>query len=460
MSKPERSFDLVVLGSGSAAFAAAIRARDHGASVALVESGTVGGTCVNVGCVPSKFLIERALRRHDCPSAPFDLGATVSAKDELVAHLRCAKYEELLERYEMTLVRGTARFADEHTVDVDGTLVRAARFIIATGARPAVPPIPGLQDSGYLTSTEVLNLRDRPARVAVIGGNAIGLELGQYLAHLGCSVTIVEALPSIAPREEAASRTALTAALEAGGIEIAAGARIVAIERDGDERIVRMRDAEGRDRALRADALLVATGRRPATAALALERAGVRLAANGAVITDAYLRTDNPAIFAAGDVTGAPQFVYVAAYQGALAAENALGERPRPQDLRAVPRVIFTQPRLAAVGETAEEAAARGASVEIATLDLGANVPRAIVNGSGGTITLVAEGNERRIIGVHMVGEHADEVILAATYVVKLGLTVNEIVETFHPYLTMGESLRLCAQTFDRDPASLSCCAT
>lgn len=454
------TYDLVIIGSGSAAFAAAIRARSHDARVALVESATVGGTCVNIGCVPSKFVLEAAQRQHDCTSAAFDLAATIDQKNDLVGHLRRVKYEELLDRYHLKLLRGKGRFLDAETLQVDRRTVRAGAYLIATGASAVAPAIPGLAESEFLTSTTALELEQTPARLGVIGGNAIGLELGQYFARVGSRVTIFEALSSIAPLEEPEIRTALAVALQHEGIDIVSAARITSVRVEGSEHLVSLALQDGHTSVYRFDALLVATGRRPNTAALGLELAGIRTAPNGAVVTDATLRTNNPRVYAAGDVTGAPQFVYVAAYQGALAADNALGGgAPKMQNVTVVPRVIFTQPRLAAVGETEAQARARGQQIETAVLDLGENVPRAIVNGHGGSIKIVATAGERKILGVHMTGEHADEVIQAATYAVKLGLTVEQVVDTFHPYLTMAESLRLCAQTFDRDPATLSCCA-
>jgi len=453
------TYDLVILGSGSAAFAAAIRARSHDARVALVESATVGGTCVNVGCVPSKFVLEAAQRRHDCPGSPLDVPAMIEHKNDLVSHLRRVKYEDLLERYDLELIRGEASFHDGETLQVGDEAMHARAYVIATGASATAPPIVGLAESGFLTSTSALELKHIPARLAVIGGNAIGLELGQYFARIGSRVTIFEALDSIAPLEEPEIRSALADALQHEAIEIVTSAGITSVQRNGDERIVRLTPRNGQPAEYGFDAILVATGRRANTAGLNLEAAGIRTAPNGAVATDQYLRTANCRVYTAGDVTGAPQFVYVAAYQGALAADNALSHTPKVQNLTAVPRVIFTQPRLAAVGETEAQAGARGQHVETAVLDLGENVPRAIVNGHGGAIKIVATAVERKIIGVHMTGEHADEVIQAATYIVKIGLTVADVVDTFHPYLTMAESLRLCAQTFDRDPASLSCCA-
>lgn len=451
-------YDLLILGSGSAAFAAAIRARSLDARVALIENGTVGGTCVNTGCVPSKFVLGAAQRQHDCPVACVDLERIIDQKSDLIGRLRSAKYEQLLERYDLTLLRGAAKFSDPQTLRVDGRTLQADAYLIATGSLTTAPPIPGLQESDFLTSTTALELKEVPGRLCVIGGNAIGLELGQYFARMGSAVTIFEAQSRIAPREEPQTADALAAALQDEGIRLLAGASISRVENRDGERVVRVGSAPGAPEYV-FDRILVATGRRPNTAMLDLANAGIRAAANGAVVTNASLRTDNPRVYAAGDVTGAPQFVYVAAYQGALAAENALRGGSVPQSLRAVPRVIFTQPRLAAVGETEGEARARGQDVETAVLELGPNVPRAIVNGSAGAIKIVATAKERKILGVHMAGEHADEVIQAATYAVKFGLTVAQIVDTFHPYLTMAESLRLCAQTFDRDPATLSCCA-
>lgn len=456
----ESGYDLVILGSGSAAFAAAIRARSYGARVGLVEAHTLGGTCVNVGCVPSKVLLEAAQRRHDCPPTAQRMQEAVGRKDELVAHLRRVKYEDLLARYDLDLVRGEASFEDAWTVRAGSRLLRAGAYIIATGASPNPPPIPGLREAGFITSTEALDLRAAPSRLAVIGGNAIGLELGQYFARMGSTVAIFEALSRIAPFEEPDSSRALHDALTAEGLAIFTGARITSVRTSAERRVlILFMDAAGAEREWEADAILVATGRRPNTDRLNLKGAGVRTTPGGAVATDAYLRTDSGHIFAAGDVTGAPQFVYVAAYQGGLAADNALGKLPIPQNLDAVPRVIFTQPRLAAVGETEEQARGRGAAVETAVLDLGESVPRAIVNRRGGILKLVVSRGTRTILGAHMVGEHADEVIVAATYAVRFKLTAAHLIETFHPYLTMGESLRLCAQALDVDPAALSCCA-
>lgn len=460
--------DLLVLGSGSAAFAAAIRARDLGARVALVEAGTVGGTCVNVGCIPSKALLRAAELRHLASAAPIpglglsagpaDLARIVAWKDELVAQLRREKYLDLVGVYGFELLSGSARFSGPDAVGIDGTSVRAGAYLVATGASPAAPPIPGLAETGYLTSTTALDVTSLPRELAVIGANAIGLELGQYFARMGSRVTLIEVLPRVAPFEEPEISEALAEALAAEGIEILTGARIESATPAGGRKRLEVA-LDGERRTLEVDELLVATGRRPNTAGLGLEEAGVATDPRGAIVVDEHLRTTNPRVFAAGDVSGAPQFVYVAAYEGALAAENALDGGGRKLDLDALPRVTFTSPQIAAVGLTEEQAREAGYAVKTSLLPLGL-VPRALVNGdTAGLVKLVADADSDRLLGAHLLAEHAGEVIQVATLAVKFGLTVADLTGTFHPYLTIAEGLKLAAQTFARDVATLSCCA-
>ncbi len=461
-------YDLLVLGSGSAAFAAAIRASDHGARVALVEAGTVGGTCVNVGCIPSKAALRAAELQHlagstsipglDLTAWPPDLEQIVAWKDELVSALRQEKYVDLVEAYGFDLLSGSARFAGPDAVTVDGNLLTADSYLVATGASPAAPPISGLAEAGYLTSTTALEVTELPETLAVIGGNAIGLELGQYFARLGSRVTVTEVLPRIAPFEEPEISETLTEALEAEGVAVLAGATVTSVARDGERRLLQV-IAGGERRTLEVDQVLVATGRRPNTADLALEAAGVALDERGAIVADEFLRTTNGRVFAAGDVTGGPQFVYVSAYEGALAADNALNGASRKLDLSALPRVTFTSPQVAAVGLTEEQARAAGHSVKTSLLPLD-KVPRAIVNGeTRGLIKLVADEDTDHLLGAHILAEHAGEVIQAAVLAIKFKLTVRDLTDTFHPYLTIAEGLKLAAQTFDRDVATLSCCA-
>ncbi len=465
---PGADYDLLVIGGGSAAFAAAIRARDLGASVAVAERGTIGGTCVNVGCVPSKALLRGGEVYHQAATHPFagvrtsvgrvDLRALVAQKGELVAEMRKEKYEDLVAAYGFEVLRGEARFVDRDTVAIDGRRIQAGAYLVATGAAPAIPPIPGLEEAGYLTSTTALDLEEVPDTLAVIGANAIGLELGQFFSRVGSKVVFYDVLDRIAPFEEPEISAALADVLREEGAEIHTPAQITAVERHGDVRVVNATIA-AQKRTFRVSHVLVATGRRPNTATLGAIEAGIELDRRGAVVVDEQLRTSNPKVFAAGDCTSAPQFVYVAASQGATAADNALQAGGKMIDHRGIPRVTFTDPQIASVGLTETQALEAGHGVKSTTMPLSA-VPRALVNrDTRGLIKMVADSSTDKILGVHVLSDSAGEVIQSAVYAIRFGLTVADITETWAPYLTFAEGLKLAAQSFTRDVAKLSCCA-
>lgn len=464
----EHDYDLVVLGSGSAAFAAAIRATDSGFKVALMESNVVGGTCVNVGCVPSKAMLAPAdayFRAGHHPFAGintsangFDLGAMVGSKAELVDQLRAEKYLDLAKEYGFTVCHGRAEFVDAETIECGGERIRARGYLIATGASPSVPPIEGLAEAGYLTSTTALELREVPKELAVIGANAIGLEMGQLFLRLGSKVTFLEAMPRITPLEETEVSETMSAILAEEGAKVVTAVKVTSVRREGERRRIAFEQA-GAERELVVDEVLVATGRRPNTAGLGLEKAGIELTERGAVKLDEQLRTTNPRVWAAGDVTGHPQFVYVAAYEGNLAARNALEGAGERVDFTSLPRVIFTGPTVAAAGLTDEQANAQGIECECRVLPL-VHVPRALVNrDTRGFVKIVAERSTGRILGATAVADGAGDVIQAAIYAIKFGLTTEQVASTWAPYLTFAEAFKLAAQTFTRDVAKLSCCA-
>ncbi len=460
--------DLVILGGGSAAFSAAITATGLGARVIMIEEGTIGGTCVNVGCVPSKFLLRAAKVYHEAGHHGYagvhtavlgvEFDRLVAQKRELSAELRREKYEELIAYYGWELVRGRARFAGPDSVAVGDRVVRARAFLIATGARPSVPPIPGLEEAGYLTSTSAMELDRLPSSLGLIGAGYVALELGQVFRSLGSEVTLLQRRPRLLPDYEPEVAEAMGAALERLGTTVLTGTRILRVERmRRGRRLVVLRN--GRKEALEVEQILVAAGRRPNTEALDLERAGVALDERGAPMLDETLRTTNPRVWAAGDVTLAPQFVYVAAYQGRLAARNAVLGLEEPADLSAVPEVIFTDPQVAVVGLTRAEAEQQGYRVESAFVPAQAIARARVDLASEGGVVMVTDGESGRVLGVQAVGRHAGEMIYAATLAVKHRLTVGDLVESFAPYLTMAEGLRLAALAFERDVAKLSCCA-
>ncbi|MGH2801052.1 MAG: FAD-dependent oxidoreductase, partial [Thermoleophilaceae bacterium] len=327
-------YDLIVLRSGSAAFAAAIRARDLGRRVLLVEQGTIGGTCVNVGCVPSKSLLADSERAR-LTGGPL-LADAVTRKAALVGQLRQEKYVGLLDGYGIELREGQAELAGPHGVALAGGTLTAGAILVATGARPAVPPIPGLEEAGYLTSTSALELTEAPARLAVIGANAVGLELGQVFGNFGSEVTFLD-IARVAPFEEPEVSEEIRAVLEEEGHTVMEGARTERVRADGGEKVLEGTRA-GESFELRVDAVLVATSRVPNTEHLGLDQIGVETDRRGAVVVDEQQRTSVPWIWAAGDVTSQPQFVYVAAAGGVAAAANALGAGGERLDFAALPR--------------------------------------------------------------------------------------------------------------------------
>ncbi len=459
---------VAILGSGAAAFAAAIRAAAGGARVTIIESGTVGGTCVNTGCVPSKILIRAAHLAHRAAqhpiaglgrtALPLDNRARVAQQQARVAELRRAKYEDILETNPgIKLVRGHARFHDAHTLAIardDGAEIAlgAERFLIATGSAPAIPDIPGLRETPHWTATEALIAEDIPKTLIVLGGSAVAVELAQAYARLGSRVTLV-ARSQLLAKEDPALGAGLKAAFEAEGMCVLTQA---------DLRSVRYADGVFTVRTggetVTGERLLVAAGRAPNTRALGLERAGVATDARGAIIVDDHLRTNVAHIYAAGDCTRQPRFVYVAAAAGVRAAVNMLGG-DAALDLATMPAVVFTDPQVATVGLTETQARGRGLEPESRTLTLD-NVPRALANfETRGFIKLVAEKGSGRLLGAQILAPAAGEMIQTAVLALRNRMTVAALAEQLFPYLTMVEGLKLCAQTFTQDVKQLSCCA-
>ena len=486
MSTQER-YDLVILGSGSTAFAAALHAAELGKSVVMTESRTVGGTCANRGCLPSKNLIEAARLVYDAAHPrypglspvhmPVNWAELIDQKDEIVREYRAHKYENLLDNPDhIQLMRGQARLVSDHEVEVqnggDARRLVGEQILIATGSAPYIPNVPGLTGVPYLTS-DLLSaagdpwgseLREQPRSLLILGGGYIALELGQMFARFGTEVTLVTRGKSILSGYEPEIVEALAGILEEEGLRIVSEAQAQGVE-SSHEGIALSVKWHGRQHTITAEKLLVAAGRRPNTWEIGLERAGVEVDKTGGVLVNRALRTNVPHIWAAGDVigrqAGSQMATPVGARDGKIAAHNALsGEALREADHNVIPRTIFTDPQVAVVGLTDEEANAAGIACECNTIPLSA-VPRAgAIRDTRGVIKMVIEHSTRRVVGVSMLGVNAGEVIHEAAMALRFGATTDDFVDLIHVYPTMAEALKLVAISFTKDVNRLSCCAS
>lgn len=481
-------YDLLILGSGSTAFAAAIRARELGKTAVMTEARTLGGTCVNRGCLPSKHLIEAARLVYNAahPRYPglaptrldVDFAALIAQKDALIHEYRDQHYVSILADAgsdasgAIQVVTGRAALVDTHTAEItapDGAVRRLSgeHVVIATGSAPVVPNLPGLASVPYLTSDlltsqEEAELTRQPTSLIILGGGYIALELGQFFARLGTEVTILERSARILRDEEPEISLALMEILRDEGLRIITNAQARQVTGDA-EGVTLTVDVGGAQRVLRAAKLLIAAGRQPNSAGIGLEDVGVRLDAHGAVLVDATLRTSVPHIWAAGDVIGrqteSQMATPVGAQDGGIAASNALAGANRSVNRAVIPRAIFTDPQVARVGLTDEEANARGIACQCNTLPMSI-VPRAgATRDTRGVIKMVLERETRRVLGVSMLGVQAGEVIHEAAMALRFGATADDFIDLLHVYPTMAEALKIVAISFTKDVSKLSCCA-
>ncbi len=464
-----KEYDLVIIGSGSASFAGAISAAELGKRVAMIERGTLGGTCVNVGCVPSKTLIRAAETRHRAlysnfkgivsKGVGFDFSTVIREKDKLVESLREAKYRGVLRSYEsVDFIEGDASFSSTHEVKVGERTIKGEYFLIATGSSPSIPPVPGLGKVPYLTSTTAFELRELPSSLTVIGGRFIALELAQIFQRMGSNVTILQRSERILPTEDPDLTTALTGYLEDEGISVLTGVRLSDVFHDNQFLISFEKDEK--NKRIEAKQLVVVAGRKPNTAGLNLQNVGVDLNSDGTIMTNEYNQTTQPHIYGAGDVIGNPAFVYTAANEGKLAVENAFGGNTTAKDYSVVPYVIFTDPQVAGVGLNELAAQKLGIDVDVAKLAL-KNVPRSLAaRDTRGFIKLLKKRGTDYLVGASILAPEGSELLMEIAMAIKSHVPVTEIAAMFHPYLTLGEGIKLAAQTFDKDVKKLSCCAS
>jgi mercuric reductase len=449
-----------------------------GKTAVMTEERTIGGTCVNRGCLPSKNLIEAAQLVHEASNPRYpglrpakidvDFPSLVRQKDEVVAGYRQKKYESLVGG-KFLIEHGHAEFVDEHTVEVDGKRLTGDAYLIATGSRPVVPDIRGLSEVSFLTSDlltmgEDVELKELPKSLLIVGGGYIALELGQMFRRFGAAVTILERSRELFSRGyEPEVGPAVRKLLVDEGIDVLTLATVSAVRAEAGG-VVAAIVVDGTPRELRAERLLVATGRRPNTDRIGLERVGVALGDHRRVLVDEYLRTRIPHIFAAGDVVGREQGSQMAtpvgSQDGGIVAYNALsGEPPRKVNHGVVPRAVFVDPPLAVVGMTEQEAVAAGHRCWCRSVSMSL-VPRAgAIRDTRGFVKMVADAQTNEVLGVTMLGHGASEVIHEAAMGLRFRAKLQDFIELLHVYPTMAEALKIVAISRFKDPAKLSCCA-
>lgn len=471
-------FDLVILGSGSTAFAAALRTAELGRTAVMTESRTLGGTCVNRGCLPSKNLIEaaRIIWEAQYPRYPglrpakieFDFKELIRQKDEVIHDYRDRKYNSIVEDVDKIKVyQDHVAFLDNRTVMVDGRVLSGEQFLIATGSRPTLPTIEGLDQVPYLTSDlltsgEPQELFELPKSLVIIGGGYIALELGQMFHRFGSQVTILERSRRILKEYEPEVSRTLTDALLEEGITLVTGVQAQRVFQESDE-IVVVGQKGGVEQRFRAERLLVATGRIPNTDNIGIEKIGVALDERGFVKVNDELQTNIPYVWAAGDVigshTGSQLATPVGAHDGGIAALNALNDERRKVNHTVIPRTIFTDPQVAVVGLTDAEANAQGHRCWCNTIPVKL-VPRAgAIRDTRGIAKMVIDVDTNKVLGVSLVMRDAGEVIHEAAMGLRLGATLDDFIDLLHVYPTMAEALKIVAISRYKDPEKLSCCA-
>lgn len=475
-SKEEQAkYDLIIIGGGSAAFAAAIKASELEKKVLMINDGLpIGGTCVNVGCVPSKTLIRTAEQLHNANHPNFsgikpgkteiNFKEVIRQKTELVEDLRQHKYVDVLkDDPNVTILKSYGKLIDKNRVEANGKKYSAEKILIATGSTTFVPDIPGLQETGYLTNDTLYDLEKLPQHLIVIGGRYIALENAQMFARLGSKVTILQRSNRILPDEMPDVTETLKEILEepvpsGEGLEIKTGVKIRLIEKKNG-RIFINASVKDEEQRIEGTHIFVATGRKGNTKGFGLEELEIEIHKSSFIKTNDFLQTSVPNIYAAGDVTGEYLFVYSAAYEASLAVENMFNEEQKKKDYSVFPWVIFTDPQVAGVGMDENQAYENKIDYEVSTIQL-KDVPRSIAaRNTKGFIKLIRDKKTDKLIGARILASEGSELLMEISLAIKYGITVKELKQMFHPYLTLSEGIKIAAISFDKDVNKLSCCA-
>jgi mercuric reductase len=477
-------YDLVILGGGAAAFAAITEASSRGLSTAMVNTGLpLGGTCVNVGCVPSKHLLAMAETASEPAHNPFDAveysddepsvdwAAALDEKDRLVEQLRQENYVNVADHFDTDIYEGYGQFIDGTTIEVidgddEGARLTGEEALIATGSSPWAAPIDSLDDIDYETSETILERRDLPESIVIIGGGYIALEWGQILHRVGVDTTILQRSERVLSGMEGQLGREIQRCFRDEGLDVVTGndfERVRSATTDGgvttvEEGIVVETTVDDEEQQFAAEELFVATGVQPNSQNIGLETVGIETDDHGAVVVDDHFQTTNSDVYAAGDVIGEPELETVAAKEGNHAVKNAFGNEDKTIDYNAVPKVVFTSPEVAAVGTTELEYMEEHGTCTCRTVQM-EDVPKArAVEDTRGLLQVVKHHETDEIVGVHMVGPRAADMIPEATLAVKFGLTIDDIIDTIHPFPTFSEAFKHACQAFRRDTSTMSCC--
>jgi mercuric reductase len=465
-------FDLIIIGGGSAAFSAAIKAESLGLSTLMVNAGLdFGGTCVNVGCVPSKNLIRAGETAFHAKHSNFsgiqpkgvdiDFAKVIQGKKKLVATLQEKKYMDVVSDFQnLKMIKGWAEFKDEKTIVVNGKdEYKALKFLISTGATTSLPPIAGLNNVPYLTNVSLFDLEKQPESLIVLGGGYIALEIAQAYHRLGTKVTLLQRSPFVLSKLTPDISDELLKHLRREGMTIQTGLTFTSVTEESG-RIKVQTEKHGETKRFEAEKLLVVTGTKPNTANFGIENIGLQLTESGHIQVNEKMETNLRNIYAAGDVADTPAFVYTAAFEGKTAVENAFTGADSKTDYSSLPWVVFTDPQVAGAGLDEAEAKAQNIPFEVSKLEL-KDVPRAIAaNDMRGFIKLIRNTETDKLIGARVVAPEGGELIQQLSMAIKYGITVKELAESFYPYLTLSEGIKLAAITFGKDISKLSCCAS
>lgn len=469
-----RHFDLIIIGGGSAAFSAAIKANELGLTTLLVNGGLdFGGTCVNVGCVPSKTLLRAGETAYHATHSNFagikprgvdiDFAQVIKGKKQLVKTLQQKKYMDVVSDFKnLQMIKGWAEFMDDKTILVNGKdEYTAIKFIIATGATTNIPDIEGLKDIGYLTNVTLFDLEEKPTSITIMGAGFIGLEIAVAYNRLGVQTRIIEFTDRVLRTQTPDISIELQKHLGNEGIEFLPNFRAVKFEKSGDDTLIYCKCPDGIFTKLTEPGkVVVASGTKPNTQKLGLHNIGLQLTQSGHIQVNEMMETNLNNIYAVGDVTNAPAFVYTAAFEGKSAVENAFTGSEIKADYLSLPWVVFTDPQVAGAGLDEAQASAQNIPFEVSKILL-SDVPRSIAaNDIRGFIKLIRNPETDKLLGARIVAPEGGELIQQLSMAIKYGITVKELAESFYPYLTLAEGIKLAAITFGKDVSKLSCCAS